>query len=207
MVRGWLGVVVQPVTPELSKAFGLEEPRGALVAQVILDSPAAEAGLEHGDVIVRFGDQSIQKMRELPRAVSNIPVGTTVEVEVVRDGHHATYQVEIGELQEPKPPVQRAATHGGGGEFGMQVEDLTPALRQHLGTDERRGVVVTEVDPDGPADRAGLRQGDIIIEVERKPVESAYDLGAKLEEVGTSALLRLRRQDAALYVVVKRSTP
>jgi serine protease Do len=204
VTRGWLGVAVQRITPDLADAFELENGRGALVAQVVPGSPAEEAGIERGDVIVRFGDTPITKMRELPRAVSKAPVGEKVEVEVLRGGHHKTIEVTMAKLEEPTQRAERSRESGGLAAFGMRVGDLTPSLRQRLGVEEPGGAVVTELTPTGPAARAGVMAGDVILQVDRRPVENAADLEAKLEAAGESTLLLVQRRDTALFVAVKR---
>ena len=204
VTRGWLGVAVQRITPDLAEAFELEDNRGALVAQVVPGSPAAQAGIERGDVIVRFGDTAVTKVRELPRAVANTPVGEKVEVEVLRGGHHKAIEVTMAKLEEPTQRAELRQGSSGLAAFGMRVGDLTPALRERLGFDEPGGAVVTELTPAGPAARAGLTAGDVIVQVDRKPVENAADLEAKLEAAGKSTLLLVRRGDSALFVAVKR---
>jgi serine protease Do len=206
VTRGWLGVAVQPITPELAEAFGLDRSDGALVAQVQPGSPAAAAGIERGDVIVRFGDDQIGKTRDLPGIVSSTPVGTEVPVEVIRDGDRKTFSVKVGELQEEQLQVAGRRAPGapaGARAFGMRVEDLTPALKQRLGF-EGDGVVVTEVAPDGPAAPAGIRPGDVIVEADRKAVKSAAELERALDASGDRALLLVRRGESALYVAIDR---
>ncbi|MFQ5515603.1 MAG: Do family serine endopeptidase [Myxococcota bacterium] len=204
VVRGWLGVMVQPITPELAEAFELERPHGALVAGVSPDSPAEDAGFERGDVIVRFGDREIRKMRELPRAVSATPPGRKVEVEVIRDGRRKKLEVEIGELEAVETRAHSRHVRGGATAFGLRLQDLGPGLRQRLGTDVRNGAVVVELDPDGAAARAGIREGDIVIEIEHKPVESAEEAEKRLRDAERRALLLVRRGDATLFFVLER---
>jgi serine protease Do len=203
VTRGWLGVAVQPITPELAEAFGLAKSEGALVSQVVPGSPADAAGLRRGDVIVRFGDEAIGKMRDLPSVVSATEVGKKVDVEVIRDGKRETLTVKVGELEEPKQVASAPGEHKGSRAFGMRVEDLTPAARQRLGI-QGEGALVTEVAPDGPAERAGIRAGDVVVEVDRKPVRGAADLAAALDASGKRALLLVQRDENELYVAVER---
>ena len=207
VTRGWLGVAIQPITPELAESFGLEKSEGALVAQVTPGSPADEAGVQRGDVIVRFGDEKIGKMHELPAIVSATPVGKQVQIEVIRDGKHKTFDVKIGKLEEE--PTQVASEQGerkGSSAFGMRIEELTPALRKQLGIEDKEGVVVTEVAPGGPADNAGIRSGDVIVEVDRKPIHNLSELTKALDASGKRALLLVRRDGGAIYVTVDRSS-
>jgi len=201
VTRGWLGVGVQPVTPELAEALGLEAREGALVSQVMPDGPAAKAGIERGDVIVRFGDHAIAKMRELPRVVSNITPGT--KVEVVRKGAKKTLEVTVAEMKgEQAEPT--AAEKSRLGAFGIQAQDLTPELRERLGVDAEQGAVITNVEPGGAADRAGLRPEDVVLEVNREPVTDAADLASRLAKSGQRALLLVQRGDATLFVALDR---
>ncbi len=204
VTRGWLGVAIQPLTPELAEALGLGTQEGALVAQVTPGSPAAEAGIERGDVIARFSGQPIREMRDLPRKVSSTPIGQRVEVEVLRGSGRRTFEVTIGKLEEPEVAATRPGSRGGATALGVTVENLDPALRQRLRTDERSGVVVVAVEPGGPAARAGVQPGDIIVQVDREPVEDVGDFRAKLEAAGESALLLVRRGDATIFVPLKR---
>jgi serine protease Do len=205
VTRGWLGVAIQPITPELAEAFDLERREGALVAQVTPGSPAERAGLRRGDVIVRFGASAVQSPRDLSAVVSSAAVGEKVEVELIRDGARRELMVDIGELEEEEQ-VQAAARPGpprGSQAFGLRVEDLTPSLRQRLGV-EGEGVAVTDVTPDGAAARAGIRPGDVVVEVDRKPVTRAADLAAALEATGERALLLVRRGEGASYITLDR---
>jgi serine protease Do len=204
VTRGWLGVAIQPLTPELAEALELSTREGALVGQVSPGSPAAEAGIERGDVIQRFAGEPIREMRDLPRRVSRTPIGRRVEVEVLRGKDRKTFEVTIGKLEEPEVAAARPGSRGGPTEFGMAVEDLTPALRERLRSDERGGVVVVDLDPGGAADDAGVRRGDIILQVDREPVEDVRDLRAKLDAAGGSALLLVRRGDATIFLALER---
>ena len=166
VIRGWLGVIVQTVTPELADTFGLEEKKGALVADIDGDGPAAKAGIEKGDIILAFDGKEITQMDELPLIVAQTPVGKNVAVELLRNGKKITKKVNLGELKEeevPRPPEVKT-----GGEIGMEVSELTIELTQKCRITEEKGVVVTYVDPDSPAERAGMRPCDVIIEINRK---------------------------------------
>jgi serine protease Do len=203
VVRGWLGVGVQPLTPELARSFEREESSGALVAQVTPGSPADEAGVKRGDVIVGYRGQPIPSPRELTRAVSTTPVGEEVPLEIVRDGKARTLRVEIGRLEEPALVTRRADVRGGSDAFGLRVRDLRAPERERLGL-EAGGVVVSKVEPDGPAAEAGIRSGDVILELDREPVGGARDFEKKLEEGDERALLLVRRGEATLFVVAER---
>jgi serine protease Do len=206
VVRGWLGVAVQPITPELAGALELETQEGALISQVDAGSPAADAGLERGDVIVKFGSAEIHRMRELPRAVAATEPGTKVEVVLLRSGKRETKRVTIAELPGEQARAAAPGSEGdrGSTDFGMDIADVSPDLRQRLQLGRDEGAVVTQVYPGGPAETAGLRPGDVIVEVDRSPVAGGLDAEQRLQKAGESTLLLVRRGDATLYAAIKR---
>ena len=185
VTRGRIGVQVTPVTKALTGALGLDRPRGALVRVVDRTGPAATAGIAPGDVIVGYDRTPIEKSDELVQAVSRTKPGATVPVEVVRDGKSRTVNVTIATL-EPGPD-ERAGQDGSPAEkrFGVALGNLTPELRSKLALPgQRSGAVVTSVEPSSVAARAGVRPGDVILEVNRKPVSSANETAAALRGVG-----------------------
>jgi serine protease Do len=201
-VRGWLGVQVQRITPDLAKSFGLDRERGALVADVMPDTPAAKAGIERGDVIVEFNGRKIDEMNDLPRVVANTAPNTDVPVKLLRKGQEKVVQVKVAELKE-----EQVAAGGGTLEesLGMTVQELTPEIARSLGVSESKGLVVTNVDDGSPAAEAGVRRGDVIVEVNQKKTESLRDYRAALGRVGSgdSLLLLIRRGGNVLYVALK----
>ena len=205
VTRGWLGVLIQKITPELAEGFGLEDDEGALVSRVDPTGPAAEAGIERGDVIMKFDGTPIKTMEDLPRKVAATPVGKKVEVVVLREGKRKTLKVEIGELSEPT--VAEAAP-GPGGEgparFGIGAQDITPHIAEQLGLDEGEGgVVITQVEPGSAAAEASLRRGDVILEVDREEVKTVAQLKKHLADAKQGALLLIRRGDSTLFVAMK----
>jgi serine protease Do len=206
VTRGWLGVVIQRVTPELQEAMGLDSAEGALVSRVDPKGPAQTAGIERGDVILRFDDKPITTMEDLPRLVAAAPPGSTAKLVVARGGSEKTLEVELGKLDEG---TQVAAAEGEpGGEqgptaFGMRVQPLTPELAEQLSVEESEGVVVSAVEPGGPADEAGLRRGDVILEIDQQPVASVAAF-QKATQGRDKALLLVRRADATIFVAVKK---
>jgi serine protease Do len=177
--RGWLGVQIQAVTPQIAAAIGLDEPKGAIVSQVLPDSPAAKAGLQQGDVILAFGDKPVDEMRDLPRVVAETAVGAKVDVKIWRDRQDRSVPVTIAKLQESdqvatnqQPPESPAMPGAESVEpLGLQLATLTPELRQQLGIPETvDGVVVMDVAAEGPAAEEGLQPGDVIEQVGSEPV-------------------------------------
>jgi serine protease Do len=207
VTRGWLGVQIQGVTPELAKSFELEEPIGALVSQVLPDTPAAEGGIERGDVIIEFGGQTIEEWRDLPLVVANTPVDSKAEVLVIRDGKRKKLKIRVGKLEESEQLASRGEPGGGSGAqaFGLRAQDLTPALAEQLGLEEAKGVVVTDVDPEGPAAEAGIRRGDVIVELDQQEIDSVGELTKKLDAADDSVLVLVRRGGNTLYVPLKRA--
>jgi serine protease Do len=200
VTRGWLGVMIQKVTPELAHSFDLTEPQGALVADVVAESPAERAGLQRGDIITTFDSTKIHDMNELPRVVANTPVGKRVEVEVLRQGQTKTFSLTIAEL----PEASLAAVPDVTEQLGMEVQDLTPELAQSLGLTHSQGIVVTEIDDDGPAAEAGIRRGDVILEVNRQRVADIQQYTEALQSSrDDTTLLLIARGENTLYVALK----
>lgn len=180
-IRGWLGVQIQPVTPDIAEGLGLDEPKGALIADVVADSPAAKAGLETGDLIVGFDGQPVDDARDLPRIVAAAAIGAPSRIEVLRDGTEITVEVTIAELDEGEVAtvVPAAAPEA----LGMQLAALTPELRNKFNIDESRaGVLVLDVLPDSPAAVAGLRTGDVVAKVGGRSVETPADVAAAVAD-------------------------
>jgi serine protease Do len=206
VTRGWLGVVIQRITPELTEALELSDEKGALVSKVAPDGPAAKAGVEHGDVIIEFNGQGVDDWNELPRLVAATPVGREVDLVIVRDGKRKTLEVAIGALEDDAVVVAAASEpDGGAAAFGLRVQDLTPEIAEQLGIEDESGVLVSSVDPGGPAEQAGLRRGDLIIEVDRAEVKNTSDLRKRLSAADDRALLLVRRGDATIFVPLKQS--
>jgi serine protease Do len=205
VTRGWLGVQIQEVTEAMAEQFGLDEARGALVSQILPDTPAADAGIERGDVIVEFNGQSIGEWRDLPIIVAGAAVEKDAKVVVLRDGKRKDLRVKIGRLPDEEQLAANTPEEEGAGAYGLRLQDLTPALAEQLGVADAEGVLVADVDPAGPAAEAGIRRGDLIVEIDRTPVESAEALADALSKAKKSALLLIRRGDNTLYVALERA--
>jgi serine protease Do len=204
VTRGWLGVVIQPVTEELAEHLDLSDESGALVSKVIPDGPAGDAGIEHRDVIVEFDGERIEDWNELPRVVARTPVEKKVKVVVIRDGKRRSFKVAVGTLRDQQVVELASVQDEGGASFGLRVQPITPELAEQLGIDEPRGVVITAVEPGSAADEAQLRRGDVILEVDRSEIDSIDELRSRLDEAKKSALLLIRRGDATIFVPMKR---
>jgi serine protease Do len=204
VTRGWLGVVIQGLNPELAESFELATENGALVSKVLPESPAEEAGIARGDVIVNFDGTPVNEWRDLPRLVGETPAERPVDVVVIRNGQEKTIRIKIGTLDEP----QLAGSHGtseGPAAFGLRATNINPELAAQLGIEALGGVVISEVQPGSPAEEAGLQRGDIIEEVNREEVSDVRQLSELLSRSKSSVLVLIRRGDATLYIPMKRS--
>ncbi len=171
VVRGWLGVVIQDLTPELSASFGVKEDTGVLVADVMKDSPAEAAGLKPGDVVVDFAGSAIKDVPDLQKRVAGVEPGRPTPLVVMRDHKSVTLSVKIGEQ-----PSDDAEASGGDDIVGLTVEPLTPETARQNRLTARGGLLVTEVTPGSPGAAAGIKVGDAILEVNRRPVTDAAAL-------------------------------
>jgi serine protease Do len=202
VTRGLLGVNIQDVTPELAKSFGIKEKKGALVAQVVPGGPAEKAGIEQGDVIVEFDGKSVADSKELPRIVASTPVEKSVTVKVLRDGKEVALQAKVGEMEgNATTDPAKSPTHK---TLGITVQDLTPQIARELGVKATKGVVVTGMEPGSAAEEARLQTGDVIREVNRKPVTGVNDFIQKVEKAKgqESLLLLIQRGQSSLYAAV-----
>lgn len=198
--RGWLGVIIQEVDRDLAESFGLDKPAGALIAQVLPDSPALAAGLQEGDVIVAFNGREIGVSTELPAQVGRVTPGDSASVEVVRGGESLTIDVEIGLLPSEdelaKSPMGKSSKGGSDSRLGMRAVDLDADTAESL--DVRYGVLVEEI-TEGPAADAGIRRGDVITMINGVRIESVAQLDALIPDLPENRPVAVR--------VVRRGSP
>lgn len=209
VVRGWLGVSIQDVTPDLAKQFGLKEARGALVGEVIADSPAAAAGIQSGDIITAFNGKTVDNTSILRNTVAQTPVGRTVKVNLLREKKTVSLQVKITEQPKDVAQADGEAVQGDGKNTalaGVEVRNLTPEIARQLrlppGTS---GVIISGVEQGSAAEEAGLQEGDIILEINRQPVRNIGDfkrLSGKLSKK-TSTLLLINRQGRKIFIAIQ----
>ncbi len=205
--RGWLGVSIQGVTPEIAKMLKLDKPHGALIAGVMKKSPAEGAGLKAGDVVVSLNGRKVESYTQLMRQVAFMPAGQKALLSVLRDGKERSVDVKVGERPEdsdnPEGEDGSSAEPSPGDQLGLSVQPVQPARAQRLGVEG--GVQVAQIRPDGPASRAGVRQGDVIVEMQRQPVRSVEEYNAALSQLepGAMALIRVQRDNSSVYVAVR----
>ncbi len=203
VTRGWLGVTVQALNKELADSFGLDSTHGALVNEVINDSPADKAGLKRGDIIVEYDGKQVGELNDLPRLVAATPVGETVQVKVFRDGKERTVKVQIGRLDDGK--AELAADDGeSGGALGLTVANVTPELVERYSLESDKGVLITRIDPEGPAAEANLRVGDLVVEADGKEVGTVKEFEGLVDKMAAGKVLRLliQRRATLLYTTV-----
>jgi serine protease Do len=206
VVRGYLGIGIQDLNQDLAKSFGMKEANGALVSDVKEDSPASQAGLKQGDVITSYQDSEVEDAIALQRMVTRTVVGTKVPVKVVRDGHEKELTITIGE-QPDTAKIAKAET--GEKEYafaGVAVQDLDRDTAKQLGIQGKtQGVIVTSVEPDSGAEKAGLMRGDVIREINRQPVKSVKDFEKASSAVkkGENVLILINRRGASLFLSAK----
>lgn len=201
VVRGWLGVSIQPLTNDLVKQFNLRDDNGVLVGDVVEDSPAEKAGIQRGDVIIEFKGREVKDVRQLRNMVADSSPGSTVTVKLIRDGKVKTVEVQVAEMASDVPGESQAVDN----RFrGVSVQSLTPQLKESLKIPKRiAGVVVTDIDADSPAEGI-LQRNDIIMEIGRKPIRSIKDYEEAVSGIrqDESILLLIFRKGSALYVTL-----
>jgi serine protease Do len=218
--RGWIGVSYQTVTDDIAESFSLDRARGVLVANVAADGPAAKAGLKRNDIILNFAGQDVLDLRRFPRLVANARVGSTVDVVVWRGGKEVPLKLRIGEQEEADK--QNAAAQGAPKkpaepdqpvtstieQLGLTLQKPSDQLRERYGlSDQLKGVVVTKVAPNSPAAEKQLQPGDVILEVDQKPVttpQEVTDIVTKLQQQKKkSVLLFVERQGDPRFAALR----
>ena len=203
VTRGWLGVLIQEVTRELAESFNMEKPRGALVSNVLPDSPAAKGGIETGDVILEFDGQAVEWHNELPPLVGKYPVGKSARVKILRNGRVKSLKIRIGELPaEKRIAGGNTETPAGKSRLGLVLGELAEQTAETLGI--RKGVEIVGIN-DGPAAGAGMRRGDVIVSINQKPVASVAEFVKMIDALkpGSSVAFLVQRADGPIYIAVR----
>ncbi|HEX6769004.1 MAG TPA: DegQ family serine endoprotease, partial [Candidatus Binatia bacterium] len=201
VTRGFLGVLIQKVTPEIADSLGLEKAQGALVANVSKDGPADKAGVKVGDVIVEFDGKEVKDSGDLPIIVARTPVEKKVRMTVVREKKSVVLSVAVGELKDEE--VVASAPEKG--ELGLTVQRLTPQIAESLGLEKSEGVVVSAVEPGSAADEAGIRRGDVLMEIDRRPIRNLDEYRKSIAAIkkGRGVLFLVRRGESTLFLALK----
>lgn len=205
VVRGWIGVYVQQVTPEIAESLELDNNHGALVADVTPGGPAEKAGIRRGDLIVEFAGTPIDEMPDLPRAVAVNSPGTRANLKVLRNGELKTLDVRLGELPGDGTEVATGSMNGEAeNELGLVVQEITPRLQTAFGINSPEGVIITSVKSGSIAAGSGLAPGDVILEINKKQISSLEDYRDAVDSVpdGDNTLFLIQRGSKTLYVAL-----
>ena len=205
VTRGWLGVLIQEVNRELAESFGMKQPRGAAVLQVLENSPAEAAGFKVGDVILKYGNKEIYRSSDLPLAVGTTEIGKRVKVKIIREGRSKTLTVKISELpnQDQLADNRHTPKKSQINKLGMTVINITSEQRQQFGMD-KRGVFVKGI-TEGPARDAGLRRGDILLKLNYKDINSVKEFKRVLRSLpkGKSVPVLIQRKKSPIFLAIK----
>jgi S1-C subfamily serine protease len=203
--RGKLGVTIQQITPDLARGLGLANANGALVSSVESGGPAEAAGLERGDVITAINGSAVKDNNELRNEIAALQPGTSVQLTVQRDGKERTVTAKLGELEGPAGRTTPGSSSEEPGRFGLAVEPLTQERARELDVRVSKGLVVASVEPGSRAANAGLRAGDVIEQVDRKPVTTGEELRSALTSGDRPAVLLVHRGQTTVFVTVDRA--
>jgi len=201
VVRGWLGVYVQKVTPEIASSFGLKEEEGALVSDLAPDSPAEKAGIIRGDIIVEYDGQKVDDVSDLTNMAAVTAPGTEVDVKVIQDGKAKTVKVTLQEFPEQEAQAEDEVRKS----LGLTVRQLTPKIVKRFKISQDEGVIIAGVDQGSTAGDAGLKPGDIILDVNKQPIKTLADYSAALGDLnpGDTALFLVKRGDNTIYAALR----
>src|SRR5215831_14758921 len=202
VVRGYMGVSIQALTSDLAQSLHVNTTEGVLVADVSPRSPAAQAGLKRGDVIVSFNGHAVHEPGQLRNLVAMTAPGTQARLQIVREDHQRDVSVELGELPHERTAAREGEETPAPAQLGFSVQNMTPTLAKHLGTERSEGVVVTEVDPNSEAYEAGVRRGMVIYEVNKHEVKNTQEFRQAMEQAEQSKRILLlgQIQDATMYI-------
>jgi serine protease Do len=202
VIRGWIGVRIQNITNELKEKFGLQDIKGALVSDVTDEGPAKKAGLERGDVIVTFNGNKIREMEDLSYIVASTEVDRIVPVEVIRNGKRMILKVKIDRLEEEavEEPLPEK-----GSNIGMVVEEISTQTALRYGVTDKTGLIVVQVEDNSPAYEAGIRRGDIVLEIDREPINHLKEYMEKMGQYkkGDTVLFLIKHEGTTLYLALK----
>ena len=201
VTRGWMGVTAQRVTQDIAESMGLDQTRGAVVSEVVKDGPAARAGIKAGDIIIELNGKQIKDANDLPILVARTAPGEKIQLKILRDKRELTIPVQVEKLKDEEVNVSAQEKD----HLGLTVQEVTPENAESLGVKRAEGVLITSVEPGSAADEAGLEQGDIIVEVDRKPIHdvSEYKKAVMAAQKGKRILFLVRRGENAVFLALK----
>ncbi len=204
VVRGWLGVLVQQVTPEIAESMNLKNAEGALVADVTSGGPAEKAGIKRGDVIVAFNGKKIKVMPDLPKLVALAPPERESKVNLYRNGMLKTIKIRIEEMPDDLGRAKRKETEKEK-HLGVVVQEVTPGIQRRFNLESSTGVVITRVERGSLASNAGLRTGDLVVEINKRSIKDLSDYRSAVDSLkpGKTALILVRRGSNTIYVALK----
>ncbi len=199
VIRGWLGVFIQDLTPDMAKFFKLSDTSGAVVSQVVKNSPADKAGIKEGDVVVEYDGKKIKSATDLPYMIAFTKPGETVDMKIIRDGKEIVKHVKIG-----KKPKEIVMERGEENRLGIRVANITPYVRKEYNLKTNNGVVIVNIKKDSIAHLSGLRKGDVILEVNKTKVKNAEDFNKKIKKVLNKniILFLINRQGNQIYLSI-----
>lgn len=201
VVRGWLGVYVQKVTPEIAASFDLKEDEGALVSDLAPDGPAEKAGIKRGDVVVEFNGKKVTNVSDLTNLAAETAPGSEVDVKIIEDGKTKTVKVTLEEFPDQRVQMENEVREN----LGIRVKKLTPDIAKRFNLDQDDGVIISNVQQGSSAADAGLKVGDIILEIDKKPINTLDDYSQALDKVksGDTALFLVKRGSNTIYSAIR----
>lgn len=202
VTRGWLGISIQDVTDDISETLKLKDKKGALVGQVFEGDPADKAGIKTGDIIIEVKGKVIQNSHELLRIVAALTVGEKISVKVWRDGKEKVFEITVGERKDEKLLAGKGKVDE---QFGMTVQEMTPDMAKHFGLPEKSGVIITRIREGSPADDAGLKVQDIILQINRVKVSAIREFLKEMSRDRSegTVLLLIKRGDATFFTTLR----
>ena len=209
VIRGWLGVTIQPITSALQDKLDLKDSNGALVSDVTPGGPAGKAGIESGDVIISFDGKEIIESNDLPFIVSATPVGKNVKIDVLRNGNKRTFDIKVGELKDESNTSSKKNIGGSDNSsgLGLTLDEITPEMVRQYNLTEKSGIIVLQVDSGSDAEAAGLQAGDIITEIDREKVANMSQFNRKIKnyKAGDTILFLIKRDVSSLFLTLRIS--
>ena len=203
VTRGWLGVSIQDLTPELAEYYGIKEGTGALVGEVFKGDPADKAGIKPKDIIVEVNGNKISDSRDLSRLIADVAVGNKVAVKIIRNGKEKILYPVIAKRTDDKETSATKKEGGTESDFGITVTDITPEIADRYGIEDTQGVVIVKVYPDSKGGEAGLINGDVIKEINRKSIHNVKEYKKRLRELKDEKKLRILIRRKAIFMIIE----